>query len=250
MKHICFFGDGVTQGLGDRHHMGWPERLAMLERTMRASAQGACALDDAPALVPYNLSVPWDTSADIALRWQAEASARLQDHTQAGVVFNFGHGDMVDIDDDGVQVPLWDAAAYAESLICEASLLWPVLWIGPTPVAGSGGFYQSGQRTYHLTCGRVQAINDAYGDIACRKGIPYLNLLALLDANPAWQEAMRGGTGLFPSAAGHQAVAEIIHQWQPWRRWMDQGMGGGVALRLRDLPPHTLLTPKMVAAGY
>lgn len=247
MKHICFFGDGVTQGLGDRHHMGWPERLALLERNAGHKAQ---AEHEGHALACYNLAVAWDTSADVALRWHGEAAARLQDYRQAGVIFSFGHGDMVDCDGSGVQVPLWDSASYAEALLCEAALCWPTLWVGPSPVMPQGVSHRSGGRHYTLNAGRVEALNKAYSTIARQRGIPYLDLIAELQKSESWATALADGGGLFPRDAGHQAIAECVYEWASWRRWMDHGFGGGVAVHSKELPPQTLLTPKMVAAGY
>lgn len=246
MKHICFFGDGITQGLGDSHRYGWPERLAALEHAAAGEQENLSE----ESLALYNLSVAWDSSADIAFRWQTEAIARLHEHHQAGVVFCFGQGDMAECDDNGVQVSLWDSAAYAESLLCEASMLWPVLWIGPPPVAAQGGTHYSSGKAYSLTLGRVQAINDAYAEIAARKGLPYLDLIKALSRNRDWQDALHAGGGLFPRSAGHQAIAEAVQSWEPWRRWMEKGLGHSAQTRAKELPPKTLLTPKMVAAGY
>lgn len=254
MKHICFFGDGVTQGVGDRHHFGWPERLAVLEqmaihKSSVLSSQGAMPLSE-DGVTAYSLGVTWDTSVDIRLRWRDEAFARLTNRSQAGVVFCFGLVDMTSTDEGGLTTSLWDSTSHAEALILEAANEWPVLWVGPPPISCKTDPVTVQGVTYHFSAARLQALNDAYANIAARNGIPYLNLIATLSADKRWAKAQKQGDGVFPSSIGHQLIAETMSRWQSWRRWMDRGVGGGTVSRAKQLPPYTLLTPKLVAAGY
>jgi lysophospholipase L1-like esterase len=253
MKHICFFGDGLIQGIGDPLHVAWPERLAALENGL-----GAAMGDLPPAFQvqdqlggngvrAYSLGIAWDTSAEIRLRWRDEAMARLLPHSKAGLVFSFGLADMAATDRGGMQQSLWDSTVHAEAILSEAASEWPVLWIGPPPIVRQPPAIIADGEVYHISAVRIQALNDAYADVAARCSIPYLNLIDILQHSPRWYEALDNGNGVFPSTLGHQIIAREVSRWDAWRQWMEDRPTSTTG---KQLPPYTLLTPKMVAMGY
>jgi lysophospholipase L1-like esterase len=255
MKHICFFGDGLIQGIGDPLHVAWPERLATLENGLEASDRSVFKIQDqltGQGLRVYSLGIPWDTSADIRLRWRDEAMSRLLTHPHTGVVFSFGLSDMAATESGGMQQSLWDSAAHAEAMLRDASREWPVLWIGPPPIVRKPPPLEADGEVYSFSAARLQALNDAYADVAERCAVPYLNLTEILQHSPRWYEALDDGNGIFPSAFGHQVIAREVSRWDPWRQWMTHNPSdsNGAGQSRKPLPPQTLLTPKMVAMGY
>jgi lysophospholipase L1-like esterase len=255
MKYICFFGDGLIQGVGDRHHVGWPEHLAVSETEAVRKPDAASPFYPQDQLsgdgvTAYSLGVAWDTSADIRLRWRDEAMARLLTQPQAGLVFSFGFSDMASSEQSGMQLSLWDSAVHAEAMISEAAHEWPVLWVGPPPIVRQPPPIRVNGEVFHASAARLQALNDAYAEVAARCKVPYLNLIEILQHSPRWYEALDDGNGVFPSAQGHHVIAREVGRWDAWRQWIDQGFDKAPGCQVKQLPPQTLLTPKMVAMGY
>lgn len=205
MSDVCFFGDGIVMGLGDEAMVGWPGRLAALERMAGVP------------VTAYNLGVPFDTSACVRARWEHEARARLDGVARPCLVFCFGASDMAERDGSGIRVPLPDSMAHAEAVMRAAAAAWPVLWVGPAPVRSHSPPIANRGRGERFSNARLRALNEAYGAVAARLGVPYLNLMAALDRNAAWAEALAGGTGVYPTADGHQAIAAAVRAWGPWR---------------------------------
>ena len=102
---VCFVGDSFGQGVGDTTGLGWVGRVAA----------GAHAWD--AGLTAYNLGVRRDTSADIAIRWQAECEARLPaEGVEAGVVFSFDANDTT-VEDGRRRVPEEQSLEYLEQIL-------------------------------------------------------------------------------------------------------------------------------------
>jgi acyl-CoA thioesterase-1 len=78
---ICFFGDSIVNGTGDDACLGWVGRVCSAARR------------DGIDLTCCNLGIRRDTSADVLIRWHAEARARLPDEYDGGLVFSFGGND-------------------------------------------------------------------------------------------------------------------------------------------------------------
>lgn len=216
MKTVCVFGDSVALGRNDERGIGWPSRLAALEA------------DGGRDLTLYNLSVAQDTSIDVADRWQGDCRVRLRRAPEsAGLVFCFGLYDMAyemaTPDGGAARVPLMDSMAQAESLVGAAAEAWPVLWVGPPPIRRNAlPMIEDGTRMT-FSHARLEALNAAYGDIARRLGVPYLNLSGVLETSVAWRAALKLGNGIHPVAQGHAAIATALHGWSAWRAWMNGG---------------------------
>jgi acyl-CoA thioesterase I len=118
---IFCFGDSITLGCNDSSGLGWPGRLG------RGLMQGE------RHVAIYNLGINGDTSRDIALRWQAELSARSR-NAPGLMLFAFGFNDASRPNGGGLQVALQDSIACARELMLAAKSLGEVLWVGPTPL--------------------------------------------------------------------------------------------------------------------
>lgn len=118
---IAFLGDSMTNGTGDPEMLGWVGRLCAA-----ATARG----HDVTA---YNCGIRRNTSADIAARWHAEATARLPaDHPRA-LVFSFGVNDCVE-ENGATRVPPDATLAHAASILTAAKTFAPTIFIGPPPI--------------------------------------------------------------------------------------------------------------------
>lgn len=208
MRQVCFIGDGLIQGLGDASGAGWAVRLGLGER--RANRH----------LLVHNLGVAYETSSDIARRWRSETLNRLHEADAGGVVFSFGLFDMAEINGDGISVPLLEALANAELMISEAASIWPVLWVGPAPVRPDAPPLIVGTRSLSVSNARLRALSEGYLDIAQRLAVPFLDLADIMPHSPAWKAAQEAERGVFPSADGHQAIADAVAAWAPWQSWM------------------------------
>lgn len=207
MKKICFFGDGLTFGVGDIEQGGWPSRLCRQEAERVQDLQ------------VYNLSVPTQTSADIAARWRSEAEPRLTGVARSGLVFGFGLSDMADSDDQGIRVPLPETMAWAERIIGEAKVWRPVLWVGPAPVLRSAEPREEGGHWVAYSAARLAALNEAFRTLAAELAVPYLDLCAALGDNKAYRRALVAGDGVYPTPVGHALVAEVVAAWAAWHEW-------------------------------
>ncbi len=216
MKTVCLFGDSVALGRSDERGIGWPARLAALE------------VGGGRDLTLYNLSVAQDTSIDVADRWQGDCRVRLRRAPEsAGLVFCFGLYDMADetgpLDGGALRVPLMDSMAQAENIVRAAAEAWPVLWIGPAPIRRNAAPVVEDGTRMTFSRARLDALNAAYGDIARRLGVPYLDLSGVLETSVAWQAASKLGNGIHPVAPGHAAIAAAVQGWAAWRDWMEDG---------------------------
>lgn len=213
MKHLCFIGDGVLGGEGDTDLLGWVGRLYIQEQSYRKAHK--------PLFHAFNLGVEEDTSRDIAARWSSEATARLLGHEEAGLVFSFGLNDMAESEGEGIRVPLLESMDTAERLIATARAAWPLLWIGPAPIRQDAPPLRLRKRWVRFSRPRLEGINGAFRNIAKTLGVPYLDLMSALDPLPEWQETLRTGNGIYPTAMGHALIARMVWRWPPWRAWMD-----------------------------
>ena len=223
MTQVCFVGDGALAGIGVEDGLGWPGRLAR-----RLRRQGR-----APSV--YNLGVRYDTTAEIALRWERECAARLTD--QGGVVFAFGLNDMATHDGDSIRVPLMDSLANAEAIVGRAAARWPVLWVGPPPVLPSNHLRHAVRpRGFVYSHSRLAGLNDAYQSLAAGLDVPYLDLAGALGDGPGWREALERGDGVHPDGHGYELLAAHVAAWDAWRDWFSRrGTGGGTVRPLNAM---------------
>ncbi len=200
---IAFLGDSMTNGTGDPTMLGWVGRICA-----SAAARG----HDVTA---YNCGIRRNTSADIAARWHAEATARLPAEHPRALVFCFGVNDCVTGDgaapgeaNGAPRVPPEATLAHARSMLTAAQTLGPVLLVGPPPIDDAP------------TNARVAALCPQLATLAARLAIPYLPVLQPLLDDPHWIAEARAGDGAHPGARGYAAMAAMVDSWAAWRAWL------------------------------
>ena len=191
---ICFVGDSFVNGVGDPACLGWTGRLCA--EAGRAGYDITC----------YNLGVRRDTSADIARRWRAEVACRLPDECDGRVVLSFGVNDTT-IEDGRRRVSLDATLTNAQAILHEARTLYPLLVVGPPPVADT------------VQNERIRALSFSLGQLCAREGVPYLETCKALLARPVWLREVAAGDGAHPGAAGYEALAQIVRAWSGWAAW-------------------------------
>ncbi len=193
-ERICFIGDSFVSGTGDPDCLGWCGRLGVAVRR------------EGYDLTLYNLGVRRDTSADIAARWQIEASARLPENVAGALVFSFGVNDCL-IAGPGQRLVPEQGLHHAETILSRARSWKPTLFIGPPPIGD--------QRTNR----RIQRLSGELAGLCRKLGVPCLEIFSLLARSPLWQRELRTGDGAHPGAAGYRLLAGLIGDWPAWRAW-------------------------------
>ena len=180
---ICFFGDSFVNGTCDPDYLGWSGRV--------------CKAAHYPNLTYYNLGVRGNTSEQIEARWQAESALRFLFPSEARLVFSFGVNDNC-IEDGRLRVSAKDSVNCARRILTQANAQYPILMIGPPPVAD-------------------EAINDrtvvtsmAYAALSETLDVPYLETYAPLRKNEIWMQEVAQIDGAHPAAAGYEAFARLF----------------------------------------
>ncbi len=193
---ICFVGDSMVNGAGDPDFLGWAGRIC------------TAAHREGHDITSYNLGVRRDTSADIAARWHAEVSRRLPPAYDGRVVFSFGINDTV-IEAGRPRVAFDDSLTNARHILGSAAERYPVLMVGPPPIAGAP---------------ENQAIARLSGALArvCEGlAVPYLDVYAPLAAAGTWVREATANDGAHPRAGGYAELASLVSAWPPWRSWLN-----------------------------
>ncbi len=191
---ICFVGDSFVNGVGDPAYLGWTGRLC--------AEAGRAGYD----ITYYNLGVRRDTSADLARRWRAEVEHRLPEDCDGRVVLSFGVNDTI-IEGGRRRVSLEATLTNAQAILHEARALYPLLVVGPPPVADT------------VQNERIRALSFSLGQLCWQEGAPYLETYKALLATPIWLEEVVAGDGAHPGAAGYEALAALVRQWSGWSGW-------------------------------
>ncbi len=189
---ICFVGDSFVNGTGDPECLGWAGRLC------------AAARRRGHDLTYYNLGVRRDTSADVAARWSEEAARRLPPEHDPRLVFSFGVNDTTP-EGDGTRVPAADSAANLRRVLAAAKGTYPVLFIGPPPVADPDQY------------GRIGALSRGFAVVCREAGVPCLPVCSSLSGT--WMREAAAGDGAHPGAGGYAELAGLVGAWEGWRRW-------------------------------
>jgi lysophospholipase L1-like esterase len=197
---ICFIGDSFVNGTGDDDCLGWVGRICAKAR------QSGCDL------TAYNLGIRRDTSADIAARWQREATLRLPPDHQGRLVFSFGNNDCAFDTPGQTRIPLNDSVASTKLILIAAKAWLPTLMIGPSPVAST----DRNERIRHLS-GQIEMI---CGEV----GVPFLSPFDVLLQSKVWVREAQEGDGAHPNRGGYSILAELIAKWPPWCAWVDQSV--------------------------
>lgn len=206
---VGFIGDSITHGTGDETLLGWTIRLGQAER--------AAGTD----LVVYNLGVRADTSELAAARWQAECAARLSPAFPTATLFAIGINDTA-IDNMAAtrahRVPLQRSLDLIEEMLRAAKDIGPTGWVGPTPVVEAMmPVAPVPALSYSFDNATIARYNDAYGELAEKLGVAFLDLLTPLQADAAFHASLEASDGLHPTASGYEIMAARIGAWQGWR---------------------------------
>lgn len=191
---ICFIGDSFVNGTGDPEYLGWVGRICQ-----HAAKQGH-------DLTSYNLGVRRETSLQIENRWQQEATRRLTDSGEGRLVFSFGVNDTT-YEEGKSRVSPSDSVACARRILGAAQGTYPVLMIGPPPLADNA----------HNT--RIETLSQLFAEVCQDMGVPYLDIYKTLVQSPIWNMEVTSGDGAHPGAAGYTMLADLIGHWKAWKAW-------------------------------
>jgi acyl-CoA thioesterase-1 len=190
---VLFVGDSHVVGVGDPGGGGWVGRVVA----------GAC--DAGIPLTAYNLGVRGDTSADVLVRWQAEARACVEPGADSRVVFCFGVNDATVV--NGVQrVALAQSRANLSAVLVEAQGLGlRALLVGPAP-AGDEAQQE-----------RIAELSSDFAKVAAGHGVPYIDIFGSLRGEPAWTGELADGDGAHPGSGGYALLAGLVmERWLGW----------------------------------
>ncbi|MFI5778315.1 GDSL-type esterase/lipase family protein [Nocardia sp. NPDC051570] len=197
---ICFVGDSLVAGLGDRQCLGWPGRLA------------ARAIGAGRPVTYYNLGVRAQTSADIAARWESECEQRLPEGIDARVVFSFGINDTL-LDEGKVRVPTERSLADLTAILRRAKARrWETMVVAPPPVIDDE------------QNGRIEKLDAHFTEICEAEDIPYVRIHQPLRHSEIWMREMSAGDGYHPGAAGYEEFAALIVPL--WLLWLSEPGSG------------------------
>lgn len=196
-RRVLFFGDSFVAGYGDPTGLGWVGRVV-----------AASHVAGRP-LTAYNLGVRRDTSADVAARWLAEASARMRDFDASyGVVFGVGVNDTTE-EHGRVRVAPGRAVDQLGRMIDAARAIGlDVFVVGPPP-AGEPAQDE-----------RVRDLSARFAQLAAGRGVPFVETVTALRAT-AWPREAAENDGTHPAAGGYAALAELVLA-AGWLTWLDE----------------------------
>lgn len=186
---LCFVGDSFVNGTGDPDALGWVGRVCAAARHRGRDVTG------------YNLGIRGNTSADIAARWRDEVQRRLSPGGDGRLVFSFGVNDCVRA------MPRAESLAFAESILSQAAAGWPVLMVGPPPIADDAANMA------------IASLSVALDGVCQSLRLPYLPVFSTLFANEVWRREVAAVDGAHPGAAGYRQLADLVEAWPSWLAW-------------------------------
>ena len=193
---ICFFGDSFTHGVGDPAGLGWRGRVVRRLTGVR------------PDVTAYDLGIRRNTSADILLRRESEARARLAPGQVHRLVFGFGSNDCADDGTGRGRVSRSDTLRNARSMLSRAVEVAPTLLIGPPPVLDDVAADR-----------RMAGLEPELRGVAEEFGVPFLPVFHRLATEPAWTAGAAAGDGTHPDGNGYRFLADCVWNWPAFREW-------------------------------
>lgn len=200
---ICFIGDSFVNGTGDRTYMGWTGRLC------------TAAAERGYPVTHYNLGVRRETSRDILKRWQQEVECRLPSQHEGRLVFSFGVNDAT-VENGKPRVELAESLENTRQILQIASQRYPVLMIGPPPVADDD----------HNS--RITTLSEQFRHLCSELDVPYLDILTPLRRSVTWMQEVKAGDGAHPDSAGYAELARIVRSWSAWVNWFERRSGSEI----------------------
>lgn len=187
---ICVVGDELVAGYGDPKALGWVGRVAA-----RTPA-------DPPALV-MPLAVPGETTTALSARWEAETAPRLgQDPAvEARLVVGLSHADLA----GGISLAR-SRLNLANVLDVAEQRRIHTFVVGPPPSTREDDERQA-------------ELSAAFGDVARRRQVPYVDTFTPLVHHEQWLTDLAGGDGRTPGQAGYGLMAWLVLHGG-WHRWL------------------------------
>ncbi|MGV0029126.1 GDSL-type esterase/lipase family protein [Phormidesmis priestleyi] len=155
----------------------------------------------------YNLGIRRETSTELAKRWLSEVQRRLSDDCDGRVVFSFGVKDTTIA--QSRRVELSDSLENMRQILSVARSLFPVLMIGPPPIADV-------QQNL-----RIAELSEQMATVSQSLGVPYLEMFSRLKDSQIWASEVVENDGAHPRQAGYAEFAAIVQNWSAWSAWYD-----------------------------
>jgi lysophospholipase L1-like esterase len=185
---ICIVGDELVAGAGDPRGIGWVGRVA---------AQSVA--DPMPTF--FTLAAPSETSAQLAQRWQDEVERRFLPGCDYRLVVAPGTADL----EAGVSTA---RSRLNLAIVLDGAMRhhYSLLVIGPPPGPAA-------------TNRAVDALSRAFGEVARRRNIPYVDTFTPLVAHEQYLADLAMGDGRHPGQAGYGLIAWLVLH-AGWHRWL------------------------------
>lgn len=183
-------------GTGDPECLGWTGRLCV-----DANQKGQ-------DITYYNLGVRGETTELLKKRWQEEVIYRLPKEYDGQVVFSFGVNDTV-VTNGNRRVSLLNSIFNTREILSRAQELYPVLFIGPPPTLDND------------QNARLSELTMYFGRICRELGVPYFDIFPILKKSTIWFDEMHGYDKAHPRSKGYQEFANIIKEWDEWKKWFN-----------------------------
>ncbi|UJP41425.1 GDSL-type esterase/lipase family protein [Cellulomonas palmilytica] len=184
---LVVIGDELVAGAGDPKSLGWVGRVAARTRT-----------DD--RLTVLTLAVPGETTTELGQRWEDEVARRLVPDVDTRLVIGLGRSDL------GAGLSLARSRLNLANVldVAEQRRL-PAFVVGPPPGAAADG-------------DRLAELSGAFGDVATRRRVPYVDTYTPLAAHEQWLADLAAGDGLLPGQAGYGLMAWLVLHtgWHTW----------------------------------
>ncbi|PSN19385.1 G-D-S-L family lipolytic protein [filamentous cyanobacterium CCP5] len=204
-KKIVVMGDSLVYGYGDPETGGWVEQLRR-----RSMAPGSAE----PVI--YNLGVRGDGVSRVAQRLDHEFHSRgeLRNRVPDLIVLSVGVNDSARLGrSNGRFYTDFDSFQRSmDGLLCRATELCPVLFVGMTPVDEGAMPFMDALYYSHRDQQRYKAATQ----MACHAhGVPYLDVLELwLQRGQCWWQSRLCADGLHPNSLGYRALLKDILAWE------------------------------------
>lgn len=196
----AFFGDSLTQGVGDETGLGWVGRLAN-------------RLNETRELTWFNLGVRGNTALEISRRAEQELSARLMPRVETWIIVAIGTND-ASLYNKVPRVSVERSCELMERTWDKLDKSGRPFWIGPVPVARERLDLDFGGEVFSFVTARVRELSEAYRVVATRRGIPYLDLTeSFSGVDFARHET---ADGIHPKSRGYEELYRVISAWDAW----------------------------------
>ena len=201
---IVALGDSLVYGFGDTEGGGWVERLR--RGWMQPSS---------PGHVIYNLGVRGDRIGQVAKRLEVEFRHRgeLRNRVPDMIILSVGVNDSARVGrPNGKNYTDFEVfETEIASLLEQASLLCPVLFVGMVPVDETKMPFMDCLYYNHSDQYRYKEATR----LACiEKGIPYLDIFQKwIGSSEEWRAERLSVDGLHPNIIGYRELLEEVMNW-------------------------------------